>query len=102
MKQPDLKKWINCENLEGLLFFAQALDEMLFHHSLDSFKAPALNVHTNLLELRFFAVEQLRKTVVSKKSFSHVIDELQANLSNDPVIKIGEGTVFQELLRKIN
>lgn len=101
MKLPDLTKWELNENTEGLLFFAQALDEMLFHHSLDSFKVPALNVHSNILELLFFAYEFSRGTLRSKNSFSHVIDELIFNLKNDPVIEVGNGSIFAELIRRI-
>lgn len=101
MKLPDLEKWEINENTEGLLFFAQALDEMLFHHSLDSFKAPALNVHSNILELLFFAYEFSRGTLRGKKTFSHVIDELVFNMKNDPVIDISAGSIFSELIKNI-
>ena len=102
MKLPDLNKWEIKKETEGLLFFAQALDEMLFHHSLDSFKAPALNVHSNILELSFFAYEYNRGTVLSKKSFSHVIEELILNLKEDPVIDSGHGSIIAELIKKIH
>lgn len=101
MKLPDLRKWEINDTTEGLLFFSQALDEMLFHHSLDSFKAPALNVHSNILELLFFAYEFSRGNIRSKNSFSHVIDELVFNLKSDPVIEVSDGSIFAELIKKL-
>lgn len=101
MKLPVLKKWKINKKTEGLLFFAQAIDEMLFHHSLDTFKAPALNVHSNILELLFFSYEFKRGSVSSKNTFGHVIDELEFNLRNDPVIDMSKGSLFPELIKKI-
>jgi hypothetical protein len=101
VKLPNLKKWKINKETEGLLFFAQALDEMLFHHSIDSFKAPALNIHSNLYELLFFSFEFSRGTAQSKKSFSHVIEELSYNLSNDPIISHSDDSIFKELNSKI-
>ena len=57
MKRPRLYKWVLQDNTRGLLFFAQALEELLFHHTVDSFKTPALNTHLNAYELHFLAVE---------------------------------------------
>ncbi len=73
---------------------------MLFHHSLDSYKAPALNLHSNIFELLFFSQEYSRGTALSKNSFIHVIDELSYNLSNDPVIKLSNN-IYKELQAKI-
>ena len=101
MKLQELSKWQINKDTEGLLFFAQALEEMLFHHSLDSFKAPALNAHSNIIELLFFAYEFNNGTFRTSNSFSHVIEELEFNLRNDPVVDMSEGSIFAKLIINI-
>ena len=51
MKLPKLRFWSQDEKLDGLIFFAQSIDEMLFHFSIDSYKSPVCNVHSLLEEL---------------------------------------------------
>ena len=43
MKQYTLTNWDNSITKKGLLLFAETAEEMLFHHSHDSFKVPTLN-----------------------------------------------------------
>ena len=44
-------RWDNTNgDLDGLLYFAQRLDEMLFNFSIDLYKAPVLNTHSLLVE----------------------------------------------------
>ena len=46
-----LPRWDNTNgDLDGLLYFAQRLDEMLFNFSIDLYKAPVLNTHSLLVE----------------------------------------------------
>ena len=42
MKKPILTYWNDTGNLKSLLLFAQLLDEMLYHQTIDSYKAPVL------------------------------------------------------------
>ncbi|SMP68742.1 hypothetical protein SAMN06295888_11674 [Desulfonatronum zhilinae] len=86
MRKPRLYKWNLNNNTEGLLVFAQAIEELLFHHTLDSFKAPALNTHLNILELRFLAFEVLNRKV-KPGALIPILDELENRIKNDPVIE---------------
>ena len=44
-------RWDNTNgDLDGLLYFGQRLDEMLFDFSIDLYKAPVLNTHFLLTE----------------------------------------------------
>ena len=43
MKNYTLSNWDANITEKGLLFFAETAEEMLFHHSHDSFKVPTLN-----------------------------------------------------------
>jgi len=43
-------QWDNIDGrLDGLLYFSQRLDEMLFHYTVDLYKAPVLNTHLLLI-----------------------------------------------------
>ena len=57
MKYRSLKKWENVDKLEGLVFFAQLLEELLFHYSLDTYKPSALNTSSLCLELRGLLID---------------------------------------------
>lgn len=96
MIRPDLSKWEYKQELEGLLVFAQALEEMLFHHTIDTYKAPALNVRTNVLELRSLA-SRLRSNRIKLGTIQPVIDELEYRLKQEVVCqelcKISSGLV---------
>ena len=46
MKYFEPKHWKYSENLEGLLYFAQVLNESLFDFSIDTYKPNALNAHS--------------------------------------------------------
>lgn len=85
MRKPYLKKWSNLENTSSLLLFAQALYEMLFHHTMDSFKAPALNVHSSLFELVHLS-SLVASDKVKKGALTPIISELCYHLNNDVVI----------------
>jgi hypothetical protein len=100
MIRPELSKWEYKKELEGLLIFAQVLDEMLFHHTIDTYKAPALNVRTNILELMYLA-GQLRNNKIRLGTIQPVIDELEYRVKHDLVIKPKYSSVFSNYLKHI-
>lgn len=83
MKPQDLSKWTDIDGLEGLLVFAEAIDELLFDHTLDSFKSPALNLHLSILEVRSLLMLLLSERVYPE-SLKHAISELGYHLHHDP------------------
>ena len=97
MKQPNLSKWQYSRALEGLLFFAQVLDELLFHYTLDSFKAPALNAHASAWELATLA-EDYRSGRILPGTIPYVLEELEYNLNHDPALRFKESSSLQALL----
>ena len=86
MRRPRLYKWTVQDNIKGLLFFAQALEELLFHHTVDSFKAPALNTHLNVYELHYLSVELWRGRI-KPGTLNPVIEELESKIKVDPVLE---------------
>lgn len=70
----------------SFLFFAQSLEELLFHHTLDSFKSPALNTHLNIFELQFLSAEIFRNKVKAG-ALKPVLEELENRIKTDPAIE---------------
>ena len=78
-----LPRWDNTNgDLDGLLYFAQRLDEMLFNFSIDLYKAPVLNTHSLLVEY----ISIYNNTEIDNKYLSVVLEELNDALAKDPVI----------------
>ncbi len=100
MIRPDLSKWEYKQELEGLLIFAQSLDEMLFHHTIDTYKATALGVRTNILELRYLA-SQIKPNSKTIKMLEPIIEELQSRLRQDVLIKPKYTSVFSYYFQRI-
>lgn len=44
MIKRNLKNWSNVSSMQGMLFFVQRMDELLFHYSMDTYKAQTLNI----------------------------------------------------------
>lgn len=82
MRHLRLNNWSNIKALEGLLLFAQSVDEMLFDYSIDSYKPPALNSHTLCWE--FMHLIDINKTI-NFSTVKPIIDELKNSLSTDIV-----------------
>lgn len=96
MKLHSLTKWAYTPQLEGLLFLAQVLDEQLFMHTIDSFKAPALNVHTAVHETVHLATLVLQNRL-REPALQAVRKELAWHLHNDPVLEHASRPVIAEL-----
>lgn len=90
----------NCTELEGLIFFTQVLDELLFHHTIDSFKAPALNSISRIHELRVLTQQAI---LLNKgtRSLTPVLDELEWSIKVDPVITGDTTTITYDIIKKI-
>lgn len=44
MRKNNLEAWTYTSSLNCLLFFAQRMDELLFHHTTDSYRYSALSI----------------------------------------------------------
>ena len=82
--------WSSDPKIDGLIFFAQTMDEMLFHFTIDSYKAPISNVHYLLFELQT-ALKNAENLKLGKdatvKNIKPICDELVDRISNDFVAK---------------
>lgn len=77
------------DELAGLYFFAQCIDELLFDHSNDSYKAPALNVVSRVLEIKRVA-EHVKDKGIPTETLRTFITELQWGINTDPVLEPAE------------
>lgn len=68
---------------DGLLYFSQRLDEMLFNYTIDLYKAPVLNTHTLLNE--YLSIQ--KNVEISDKYLPVVLAEIIESIAKDPVVK---------------
>ena len=85
MRTPNPANWNDFPEKEALVLFAQALMEALFDHTVDSFKAPALNVHSLALEARSVASDVVRDKI-SPAALAPVLEELLERMGKCPVL----------------
>lgn len=86
MKFKSIRKWKYSPELEGLLLFAQRLDELLFDFTLDTYKPPALNSAFLCLEA-LQLITEIEAETIEKANLKHVLDELEWSLRHDEVAK---------------
>ena len=86
MKKRDVSHWIKNEHFEGLLLFAQALEEGAFYYSYESYKLPALNSHYLCYDITHTARDIDRK-VLMDGNFIPLAEEFEQMLKEDIFIK---------------
>lgn len=87
MRKPNESNWGDFPEKPAIVLFAQSLLEALFDHSVDSFKAPALNVHSLALEVRSVSNDVLRERINSG-ALVPVLEELQERMSSCAVLAL--------------
>jgi len=85
MRRIDISATNNRQELISILFFAQLLDELVFDHSDDSYKAPALNTFSRRLELRRLA-RLNDEASIGSSALEAFVDELEWSIKNDEVL----------------
>lgn len=85
MKFRSLRQWENLEELAGLAFFAQLLEELLFDYSLDTYKPSAMNSSSLCVEA-LDLITDIEDEVIDHANLSHVLGELILNLRKDEVV----------------
>lgn len=91
MKFRNTSRWKNKDEMRGLLYFVQRVDEMTFPYSLDSYKSPTTSlqglVHEALNLIRLAKAAHAQDVGKALGSLSHVIDELKVRLSGNWIAK---------------
>ena len=96
MKAYDFVHWHLNKHNEGLLFFAQCLEEMLFHYGHDSLKVPALNFHYLCVEIDQ-TIKKVENEVVDKGNIKPLFEELSDTFGKDPIAGSLYGKDFNSL-----
>lgn len=86
MKLRSLYKWTLDPSLDGLVFFAQRLDELLFDYTLDSYKPTALNAPSLCTEA-LTVISAIAKDQTEAANLIPVLEELEWSIHSDVVAK---------------
>jgi len=81
MKAFNLAHWNLSEANRELLFFAQSLEEMLFHYGHDSLNVPALNFCSLCIEIH----NTIKK--IDAEIMRPLFEELKTSYDHDPIVK---------------
>ena len=86
MRKNNLTSWTYTDSLECLLFFAQRMDELLFHHTTDTYRYSALSIRG--LAAEYCAVyHDVNAGTLNKKNLDHIIDEFACRIKCDDIAK---------------
>lgn len=84
MIKRSIEKWANVSNVQGMLFFVQRMDELLFHYTMDTYKAPTLNIKL-LLQEYLDTIEQIKKGILKDKNEIPIFEEIVWCLESDKI-----------------
>lgn len=86
MQQNNLSGWTYNESLSSMLFFAQRVDELLFHHTTDTYRSMAVSLRG--LAKEFCNVYRDSKAgLINEKNLGHIVEEFNDRLQKDPLAK---------------
>lgn len=87
------------DELDGILYFAHRLEEMLFDYSIDLYKMPLLNTH-GLAREYGNVVKKVASGEIKEYQRNIVFDEFLASFNNDIVLKENWGSNKIEYITK--
>lgn len=86
MKQNNISIWKYDDSLDCMLFFAQRVDELLFHYTTDSYRIPSLSL-CGLANEFCTVYRDASKGIINSKNLKYIVDEFNYTLQKDPVAK---------------
>ncbi|PKG85743.1 hypothetical protein CXF85_02840 [Colwellia sp. 75C3] len=86
MRFRSLEKWEVSPEIEGLIFFAQRAEELLFDYTVDSYKPMSLNAPF-LCEEALSVIGDIKKELLDKANLRPILEELSWSLKHDMVAK---------------
>lgn len=86
MKKMDISHWKPNKGFEGLLLFAQTLQESTFDYSFESYKTPALNCHYLCYDM-IHTINDINKNVLKQGNFIPLAEEFEQMIQEDMFIK---------------
>lgn len=100
MRKPNPSNWDEFPEKESLILFAQTLLEFLFDHTIDSFKAPALNAHSLALEARTIAID-VADNRVKQGALKPVLEELIEKINACPILGKKSNSIVSAYISEI-
>ena len=100
MKYIEPTNWNYTKELEGLLYFAQVLNESLFDYSIDTYKPNALNGHSITHEA-LQITQKVKSKHIPEGNLKPIQDELVLLFSKDIAIKEILGSKHEHYCSKI-
>lgn len=86
MKFKNLSRWTITPEIEGLLFFAQRLDELVWDFTLDTYKPMSLNA-PYLCQEALAVIENIEDDLIDAANLKPVLEELIWSVQHDPIAK---------------
>jgi len=84
MRANNTNNWEYDPSINTLLFFAQRMDELLFHHSTDSYRYPVLSIE-GISDEYIRIYDDAQKDIISNKNLKHIMEEFLTRLKEDTV-----------------
>lgn len=100
MITPNLKNWKYSKDLEMVLFSVQRIEEMLFDHTIDSYKVSVLNAHSLCREL-LEVMEEINNGFILPGALNPIIEEFIFSLETDYVSKTILKNKHNEFLKSL-
>lgn len=94
------KKWDDLPSSEGLLFFAQMLEEMLFDFSLDTYKPSVMHTGSLCVEA-LQTIDEIERGNIKAPNLAHVCAELCFNFEKDLVAQALSPLTSEELFPRL-
>lgn len=85
MRQNNVNNWDYSKELNALLFFAQRMDEVLFHHSTDTYRYPTLSIRSLAQEYLKVYNDIEKGIIIGDSHLDSIIDEFDNALRSDIV-----------------
>lgn len=102
MEHHTLDNWKKDFRHDGLLYFTQRIEEMLFDYTDHIFKAPVLNTYL-LAEEFLINAEFVKNNIVKQGSLKEIIDEFRSSFESDIVLeKHFDEQEKNKILRMVN
>ena len=94
--------WIDGFRHDGLLYFAQRLEEMLFSYTDELYSVPVLNTHL-LVKEYLETDEMIENRSIAEAQLKHIMEEFQDSFKSDVIIQNNLKEAEQKnILDKIN
>ncbi len=86
MKFHKIDSWAYDDSMNCMLFFASLIDEMTFNYTIDSYKAPVMNV-ISLLEELFYTISDVEDGLIADGAVGSIVEEVRLAIEDDEVFR---------------